>query len=103
MTLLPICRAGIATAHCVTIVANRSSMANVDGQTLDSSVIFTYLMMEQALLSVPKAEDFYMVVEVCTSTLHHAAHTSSSPSQYLLRCGLARSSDISIQCCMAFV
>lgn len=59
-------RAGISSASCAVIASNRDHSSPIDGIPLDASVLFSYMVLEQALLSVPTLPDFYTLVELST-------------------------------------
>lgn len=59
-------RAGISSASCLILLTDRADTILIDGQAMDSTVIFSYLVLEQVLTAVPTQPSFYVMVELST-------------------------------------
>jgi len=63
-SLIDLQRAGLSQADCAVLSSGDERTSIVDGSSLDSSVLFNYLVLEQALLSIDTSEHFFVCVEL---------------------------------------
>ena len=63
-SLVDLQRAGLSSADCAVLSSGEEHTSVVDGSSLDSSVLFNYLVLEQALLSIDTSDHFFVCVEL---------------------------------------